>query len=90
MKPLVICILLICAMALLGWLNFSRDNGAVSATLDTDKVRQDTAQAVEKGKELVEEGRQMLKESAENSAVESASGTKGADEDSSDSGGSQN
>lgn len=75
MRGIIVTALLIAAMVICGWLTFNRDDGSASATFHADEAKQDTAAAVEKGKELVDEGKQMLKKAGTNPDADSSEST---------------
>ena len=62
MRFIVIAALLIGAMVLVRWLTFTSSDGSVSATVDTMKAKEDTSEAVEKGKEVLDDSIDRLKE----------------------------
>jgi hypothetical protein len=65
MRFVVIAALLIGGMVFVRWLTFTNSDGSVSATVDTVKVKEDTSEAVEKGKELLDDGIDRLKEAGQ-------------------------
>ena len=61
MKALLLTAVIVALLFGLGWMSFASRDGSASVTIDTDKVKDDTSTAVEKGKEIVEEGLEKLK-----------------------------
>jgi hypothetical protein len=61
MKALLLTIAIVALLFGLGWLSFASHDGKASVTVDTNRVKDDTSTAVEKGKEIVEEGIDKLK-----------------------------
>ena len=55
MKLLIAIVAIILGMALLGWMSFDRSGDGASATVNTEKIQNDTQAAVEKGEELFDE-----------------------------------
>jgi hypothetical protein len=51
-KFLVITILVLCGV-LAGWITFARTPGRASFTIETDKMKSDAEEAIEKGKSLL-------------------------------------
>lgn len=54
MRALVIIIAILGIMLLVGWLQYDAVDGNPSLQLNSDKVKQDTATAVEKGKDVID------------------------------------
>ena len=54
MRALLILILIVVLMAMGGWLVFNFGNNSASVELQTDTIKQDTSQAVEKTKEMLD------------------------------------
>lgn len=65
MKAFLLTVAILALLFGLGWLSYTSGDGSASVTIDTDKVKEDTSAAVEKGKELVEDGVDKLKSKAE-------------------------
>jgi hypothetical protein len=74
MKALLITIVLAGLMALLGWLTFANGDGSASVTIDTDKVKSDTAAVVEKGKELAKDGVEAVRNATDDDSGRADSG----------------
>ena len=53
MRALLILILIVVLMAIGGWLVFNFGNDSTSVKVNSDKIKQDTSQAVEATKELL-------------------------------------
>lgn len=54
MRVVLILAVGVILMVFFGWVSFNRTDGTASVTIDTDAVKQDTADAAEKSKELIE------------------------------------
>jgi hypothetical protein len=53
MRALLILIAVVVLLALIGWITFSNDSGRTSINVETDEIRQDTGEAMQKGSELL-------------------------------------
>lgn len=60
MKAVFFVIVAVALMCFAGWIRFSNDGESASATINTQEVKKDTADAVQKGQQLIEDGKQML------------------------------
>lgn len=54
MRALIAIVLLMLVLGLIGWLRFSSPDGNPTIQVDTEKVKQDTAEIVEKSKQAVD------------------------------------
>jgi len=54
MRAIVTIIVIVAILLLVGWLQYGSDDGNPSLQLNTEKVKQDTSTAVEKGKEVID------------------------------------
>jgi hypothetical protein len=54
---LVIVVVIVAAMALLGWLTFSGSTDRASISIETKEIKEDVGRAVESGKEYSEKAR---------------------------------
>ena len=61
MKAILIIAAILGLCFCLGWMSYSTTDGSTSLTIETDKAKKDTSEAIEKGKELVEESVEKLK-----------------------------
>jgi len=55
MKAILIAVIIIMGLSLLGWMTFRTSDNEVSVTVHPDKVKNDTKEAVEAGKQLLDE-----------------------------------
>ena len=53
MRLLLILAAVVVVFALVGWISFSNDEGRSSVNLETDEIREDTSQAMDRGAELL-------------------------------------
>lgn len=59
-KALLIVVIIVAAMALLGWLTFSNSSSQSTIVIDKNKVQQDTGKAVERVQEFTEDVRESV------------------------------
>lgn len=60
MRALIVIAVLVALLVWAGWLQFSSPNGDPTLRVDTDKVRHDTSNMVEKSKEAVDSAAQKI------------------------------
>jgi hypothetical protein len=60
MRVLLIVLALIVVFALVGWITFSDDDGRASINLETDEIREDTGEVMNKGSELLKDAEQEV------------------------------
>jgi hypothetical protein len=60
MRAVIVIVVIVLVLGLVGWLQFSSPNGGPTIRVDTDKIKQDTSQIVEKAKDVVEETAENL------------------------------
>jgi hypothetical protein len=60
MRAVIVIVVIVLVLGLVGWLQFSSPNGEPTIRVDTDKIKQDTSQIVEKAKDVVEETAENL------------------------------
>lgn len=61
MKAVLVVAAILALLFCLGWMSFASNDGNPSVTIDTEQVKEDTATAVQKGKDIVVEGIDNLK-----------------------------
>jgi hypothetical protein len=49
----MLLVLAVGAMIAFGWISFQKGEGEANIKINTDKIQQDTKQAIEKGKEFI-------------------------------------
>ncbi len=54
LRTLMFLILAVGAMVAFGWISFQGGDGEANIKINTDKIKQDTKQVIEKGKEFIE------------------------------------
>jgi hypothetical protein len=62
MKALLVIVAIVAVLALIGWITFGTGDDRASLSIETDKIRQDTREAVEEGGEFIEGARQEIRE----------------------------
>lgn len=60
MRVLIIFAALVLLFALIGWITFSDDDGRTSINLETDEIRQDTGEMMNKGSDLLKDAEQEV------------------------------
>ena len=55
MRVLIIVLVLLILAALVGWISFSNEDGRTSINLETNEIRQDTGEIMNKGSDLLKE-----------------------------------
>jgi hypothetical protein len=65
MRAFIILVALVVILALVGWVTFSEDSGRSSINLETDEIRQDTGEALNKGSELLKEAEEEVSPSGD-------------------------
>lgn len=69
MRGVVAVIVVVLLLALAGWVTFGSDSGSASINLETETIKEDTATAVEKGKQLLSDANAEL-DSSDDTAAE--------------------
>lgn len=69
-KALIVIIVVVLIAALLGWISFSGGDGSASVTVDTQKVQDDTKDAVNKGREIVNDGVDAVKDAVDSDEID--------------------
>jgi hypothetical protein len=69
MKAILIIAAILALCFCFRWMSYSSTDGSASVNLNTEKAKEDTSKALEKGKEVVEEGIEKLKGSAPESTT---------------------
>ncbi|WP_182868177.1 hypothetical protein [Stieleria mannarensis] len=65
MRAVIGIVVLLLVLAWVGWVQFSSPDGDPTLRVDSDKVRQDTAEIVEKSKHVVERAAEEIDENLE-------------------------
>lgn len=65
-KAIILIAILVLAMLLLGWLNFSNSPSQTTITIDKNKVQQDAGEAVRKAKELARDVEEKVDDAVHN------------------------
>jgi len=66
MRALLIVIALVVVAVLVGWITVRvNGNHQATVTVETEKIKEDTHQVIDKGSEVLDEAGQSLKEAAE-------------------------
>ena len=60
MRVVLLLIALLVLFALVGWITFSNDAGRSSVNLETEEIRQDTGEMMNKGAELLRDAEQEV------------------------------
>jgi hypothetical protein len=60
MRGLLILIVLIVVLVLVGWITFSRDSGRASINVETNEIREDTGELMQKGSEVLQEAEEEV------------------------------
>ncbi len=60
MRALLIILGLIVIFALVGWITFSDDDGRASINVETNEIREDTGEIMNKGSELLKDAEQEV------------------------------
>jgi hypothetical protein len=55
MRALILIVALVLVLALVGWVTFSRDDGRTSINLETQEIRQDTQDILDRGSEALKQ-----------------------------------
>ena len=61
MRALILLVAIVFILALIGWVTFGTGPGRSSVNLETDKIRQDTQQALESGAEALEDAKEAVR-----------------------------
>ncbi len=72
MKAFLIVVAILLLMVLIGWLSFGLSDNTAAVRLNTEKIEQDTSEAVEKGKNLVNEAEEEIREEQREERIEDA------------------
>jgi hypothetical protein len=76
MRALLFLAVIVLVLALVGWIKFFKDQDRAGVSVETEKVRQDTKQAMEAGADLLKDAGQAVdrpKEAPSNPPKEPAS-----------------
>jgi hypothetical protein len=60
MRAILILAVIALLMGLAGWMTINRDPGRTSINLETDKIEQDTENAVNKAERMIESGARVI------------------------------
>ena len=60
MRAIIILALIVLLMGLAGWLTFGSAPGKTSITIETDEIRRDTEDALEKTEEVIKSGARAI------------------------------
>jgi hypothetical protein len=60
MRVLIIFAALVLLFALIGWITFSNDQGQSSINLETNEIREDTSEMMNKGSDLLKDAEQEV------------------------------
>ena len=70
MRVLIIVVALLVLFALVGWITFGNDSGRPSINLETEEIRKDTGEVMNKGSELLKDAEEeVTPSSSENEPV---------------------
>lgn len=75
MKALFIAVMLVVCLLFVGWITVGTDGDNPSVSFDTQEAKEDTARAIEVGKDIVAEGQEFLGEAADRITEETDTGT---------------
>jgi hypothetical protein len=75
MRGLLILIVVIFVLVLVGWITFSRDSGRASINVETNEIREDTGELMQKGSEALQEAEEEISPDAKRAADEPISTT---------------
>ena len=62
MKAILIVLAIVIVLVLIGWVSFGTSDNGASISVDTDRIQQDTGEAIERGGELIENTRDEIRE----------------------------
>lgn len=62
MKAILILVAIVLVLVLIGWVSFGTTENGASISVDTDRMQQDTGEAIESGGELIENTREEIRE----------------------------
>jgi hypothetical protein len=65
MRLIIILVAVLVLFALIGWITFSNDSGRSSINVETDEIRQDTGEMLNKSSELLKEAEEEVTPSTE-------------------------
>ncbi len=69
MRVVIVVLVLVLILGLVGWLRFSSPNGDPTIRVDTEKVKQDTSEMVEKSKQAFDGAAENINENADRDTV---------------------
>jgi Flp pilus assembly protein TadB len=69
MRAIIIVAVILLVMVALGWLSFRASQDRATMTIETQKIEQDTEQAVEKGREVWQDARKNLRDGRDQPAT---------------------
>jgi hypothetical protein len=64
MRVLIIFAALVLLFAVIGWISFSSDQGRSSINLETNEIREDTGEMMDKGSKLLKDAEQEVSPAA--------------------------
>ena len=65
MKAILIVLAIVIVLVLIGWVSFGTTDKGASISVDTDRIQQDTGEAIERGGDLIENTREEIRERRE-------------------------
>jgi hypothetical protein len=71
MRVLIFLLALLVLLALVGWITFTYGPGRASVNLETEEIRQDTGEALQRGSELLQEAEEEVSPRDERATAES-------------------
>jgi hypothetical protein len=60
MRALIILLAIVVLLALVGWISFNNSDGRSSINLETQEIREDTGEMMNKGSELLKEAEEEV------------------------------
>lgn len=64
MKAILVIVAIVLILAVIGWISFGTNGDRASMTIESDRIRHDTREAAERGREAVNKARRSLREEA--------------------------
>lgn len=64
MRGVIVLLVIVVALALVGWITFGSDSGRSSINLETEEIRKDTSELMNKGSELLKDAEEEVRPSS--------------------------
>jgi hypothetical protein len=69
MRIVIVVLVVVLILGLVGWLRFSSPDGDPTIRVDTEKVKQDTSEIVEKSKQVIDGAAENIDESIDRDTI---------------------